>query len=160
MNEIEIGKNGNMQVKVEYDSGESEMHVQCVTKEVVMGRNRHYGYSVKIKPHEQFFQWLREQDAVLRSAASDRLLYTPFELIEYQNGDIQMYVPGKPANHPQGAVLDLSPSDERVKNLIVFAKKAGLIKTVDHPERWTPSATMTLQTWFNGDVFDTLEEEE
>ena len=74
-------------------------------------------------------------------------------MIEYQNGDIQMYVPGKPANHPQGAVLDLSPSDERVKNLIVFAKKAGLIKTVDHPERWTPSATMTI------DTFDILEEE-
>ena len=103
MNEIEIGKNGKMQVKVEYDSGETEMHVQCVTKEVVFGRNRHYGYAVKIKPDEQFFQWLREQDAVMRSAASDRLLYTPFELIEYQNGDIQMYVPGKPANHPQGA---------------------------------------------------------
>ena len=28
MNEIEIGKNGKMQVKVEYDTGETEMHVQ------------------------------------------------------------------------------------------------------------------------------------
>jgi len=47
----------------------------------------------------------------------------------------------------------LSPSDMYVEKLIVFAKKAGLIKTVEHPERWTPSATMTI------DTFDILEEE-
>jgi len=67
----------------------------------------------------------------LKSAASNTLAYTPFQIIRYSNKVPQLFIPGTPANHPNGAVLNLHPLSNGVKQLLSFAEKAGFIVDSD-----------------------------
>ena len=115
--------NERMQVKCNFDEG--RMHIQGVSGKVQQGRE--YGFAVKMRTTLPVSMWLREQPAVLESAASGELMYTPFQIYEYENKVCQMFVPGNSEfNHPQGLVLDLHPMSNQVQKLLRFAKAAGL----------------------------------
>mgnify|MGYP003137532524 FL=1 len=115
-----------MQVKCDYDDG--RMHIQGVSD--VVG-NRAYGCCVKIRTDVNVSMWLREQEPVLRSAASQELLYTPLTIYEYDNKVCQMFIPGSSCNHPNGAVLDMHPLSDGVSSLLKWAKVSGLIEKAE-----------------------------
>jgi hypothetical protein len=116
-----------LQVKCNYDNG--LMHVQGVSKTVNQGRE--YGFATKMRTTTEVSMWLKEQPPVLKSAASNTLAYTPFQIIRYSNKVPQLFIPGTPANHPNGAVLNLHPLSNGVKQLLSFAEKAGFIQDSD-----------------------------
>ena len=116
-----------LQVKCVYD--EEMMHVQGVSSTVQQGRE--YGFAEKVRTTMEVSMWLREQPAILKSGASGERLYTPFSIHRYENGVCQMYIPGTPGNHPQGAVLNLHPLSEGVKRLLNFASKAGFMQDTE-----------------------------
>ena len=112
-----------MQVKCDYDDG--RMHVQGVSD---IEDNRKYGHATKIRTDVNVSMWLREQDPVLNSAASQELLYTPFAIYEYDNQVCQMFIPGSPCNHENGAVLDMHPLSSGVASLLRWAKASDMIE--------------------------------
>jgi len=112
-----------MQVKCDYDDG--RMHVQGVSD---IEDNRKYGHATKIRTDVNVSMWLREQDPVLKSAASQELLYTPFAIYEYDNQVCQMFIPGSPCNHENGAVLDMHPLSSGVASLLRWAKASDMIQ--------------------------------
>lgn len=116
-----------LQVKCVYD--EEMMHIQGVSTSVQQGRE--YGFAEKIRTTMEVSMWLKEQPATLDSGASGERLYTPFTIYKYENGVCQMYIPGTPGNHPQGAVLNLHPLSEGIKRLLNFAGKAGFIQDAE-----------------------------
>ncbi len=116
-----------LQVKCNYDEG--VMHIQGVSKSVNQGRE--YGFATKVRTTTEVSMWLREQPAVNLSAASNTLAYTPFQIIRYTNKVPQIFIPGTPGNHPSGAVLNMHPLSVGVKNLLLFAEKAGFIEDSD-----------------------------
>jgi|19_taG_2_1085344.scaffolds.fasta_scaffold00432_11 hypothetical protein len=128
-----------MQVKCNYD--DELMHIQGVSGNTQMGRE--YGIAEKMRTTMEVSMWLREQPPVLKSAASGELLYTPFTIYRYANGVMQMFIPGTPANHPQGAMLGLHPLSEGVKRVLTFAKKAGFIQDTD-TDPYVPEETLNL----------------
>lgn len=130
-----------LQVKCNYD--DELMHIQGVSGKAQMGRE--YGIAEKVRTTLDVSLWLREQPPVLKSAASGELLYTPFTIYRYANGVMQMFVPGTPANHPQGAMLGLHPLSEGVKRVLTFAKKAGFIQDVDDAP-YVPKETLNLDS--------------
>jgi hypothetical protein len=112
-----------MQVKCDYDEG--RMHIQGVSD---VEDNRGYGHCVKIRTDVNVSMWLREQEPVLKSAASQELLYTPFTIYEYDNQVCQMFIPGSACNHPSGAVLDMHPLSSGVSSLLKWARASNLIE--------------------------------
>lgn len=116
-----------MQIKCKNDEG--RIHIQGVS--TVHQDERKYGMSVKMRCMEDTSMWLREQEPVLKSAASGTVMYIPFRIYRYTNKVCQMFIPGTPANHPSGAVLNVHPMSDQVKRLLTFAEKAGLIEDVD-----------------------------
>ena len=112
-----------MQVKCDYDEG--RMHIQGVSD---IEDNRKYGHATKIRTDVNVSMWLREQEPVLKSAASQELLYTPFTIYEYDNQVCQMFIPGSACNHPNGAVLDMHPLSNGVSSLLKWARASKLIE--------------------------------
>ena len=112
-----------MQVKCDYDEG--RMHIQGVSD---IEDNRKYGHATKIRTDVNVSMWLREQAPVLKSAASQELLYTPFTIYEYDNQVCQMFIPGSACNHPNGAVLDMHPLSNGVSSLLKWARASKLIE--------------------------------
>ena len=113
-----------LQVKCNYDEG--MMHIQGVSNDVNQGRE--YGFATKVRTTTEVSMWLRDQPAVMKSAASGTLAYTPFQIIRYSNKVPQIFIPGTPGNHPSGAVLNMHPLSAGIKNLLQFAEKAGFIE--------------------------------
>ena len=112
-----------MQVKCDYDEG--RMHIQGVSD---IEDNRKYGHATKIRTDVNVSMWLREQAPVLKSAASQELLYTPFTIYEYDNQVCQMFIPGSACNHANGAVLDMHPLSSGVSSLLKWARASKLIE--------------------------------
>ena len=112
-----------MQVKCDYDEG--RMHIQGVSD---IEDNRKYGHATKIRTDVNVSMWLREQEPVLKSAASQELLYTPFTIYEYDNQVCQMFIPGSACNHANGAVLDMHPLSSGVSSLLKWARASNLIE--------------------------------
>ena len=112
-----------MQVKCDYDEG--RMHIQGVSD---IEDNRKYGHATKIRTDVNVSMWLREQEPVLKSAASQELLYTPFTIYEYDNQVCQMFIPGSSCNHTNGAVLDMHPLSSGVSSLLKWARASKLIE--------------------------------
>lgn len=77
-------------------------------------------------------------------------MYIPFDVLRYDDGTYQMFIPGDEGNHPDGAMLDLQPLDQTVKAMIAFANEANLTVNMVGQNRWQP------QTVDN----DTTQEEE
>ena len=123
-----------MQVKCNYD--DEMMHIQGVSGKAQMGRE--YGIAEKVRTTMEVSMWLREQPPVLKSAASGELMYTPLSIYKYANGVCQMFIPGSPCNHPQGAILGLHPLSLGVQRILSFATKAGFVQEVDG-EPYVPS---------------------
>jgi hypothetical protein len=101
------------------------MHIQGVSD---IEDNRKYGHATKIRTDVNVSMWLREQAPVLKSAASQELLYTPFTIYEYDNQVCQMFIPGSACNHPNGAVLDMHPLSNGVSSLLKWARASKLIE--------------------------------
>ena len=116
-----------MQIKCKNDEG--RIHIQGVSSKYQDGRN--YGMSVKMRCMEDTSMWLREQEPVLKSAASGTVMYIPFRIYRYSNKGCQLFIPGTPSNHELGAVLNVHPMSDQVKRLLTFAEKAGLIEDVE-----------------------------
>jgi hypothetical protein len=116
-----------MQIKCNYE--DELVHIQCVSGKLQAGRK--YGFTVKMRTEPTVSMWLREQPPVLDSAASGTKMYTPFKIYRYANNVHQMYIPGTPANHPSGAVLDLHPSSENVMQLLDYATKVGFVENAE-----------------------------
>ena len=144
--EGETMMNERMQVKCNYDEG--RMHIQGTSKDVRHGRP--YGFAIKMRTADDVTQWLRTQVPTLKSAASGETMYIPFDVLRYDDGTYQMFIPGDEANHPDGAMLDLQPLDQTVKAMIAFANEANLTVNMVGQNRWQP------QTVDN----DTTQEEE
>tara|TARA_B100000287_G_scaffold304081_1_gene287238 strand:- start:1934 stop:2374 length:441 start_codon:yes stop_codon:yes gene_type:complete len=123
-----------LQVKCNYDEG--RMHIQGIHSGVKHGRP--YGFAIKMRTAKDVTQWLRTQTATLKSAASGEVMYTAFDLLRYEDGTYQMFIPGEGANRDDGAILDMQPMDETVKQLIAFADEANLTTNVVGEGRWTP----------------------
>lgn len=113
-----------LQVKCDNDDG--RMHIQGVSNKYQQGRE--YGFAVKVRTTSDVSMWLRQQEPVLKSAASGELMYTPFKVYQYDNNICQIFIPGSPCNHPQGAVLDMHPLSKQVEAILRFAKGAELIE--------------------------------
>tara|TARA_R110002074_G_C12476823_1_gene660614 strand:+ start:462 stop:869 length:408 start_codon:yes stop_codon:yes gene_type:complete len=126
MNEQE---NERMQVKCNYDIG--RLHIQGVSSTVERGRK--YGIALKMRAHDDVSLWLREQPAILESAASGELMYIPFDILRYEGEVYQMFIAGSKANHPEGAMLDLQMLDKPVQEMIEFATEAKMIIDVVGP---------------------------
>ena len=62
-----------MQIKCKNDEG--RIHIQGVSSVYQDGRK--YGMSVKMRCMEDTTMWLREQEPVLKSAASGTVMYIP-----------------------------------------------------------------------------------
>tara|TARA_R100001509_G_C4827943_1_gene202229 strand:+ start:224 stop:640 length:417 start_codon:yes stop_codon:yes gene_type:complete len=122
-----------MQVKCNFDTG--RLHIQGVSMTHQQGRR--YGMAIKMRTNPDVSAWLREQPAVLKSAASGELLYTPMKVYKYSDNTCQLFIPGSPANHPEGAVLDLNPKNKNVASLLRFAMEAGQIEEIEGG-RWMP----------------------
>lgn len=120
MNELEEER---LQVKCIYDIG--RLHIQGVSATVNHGRK--YGMAIKMRTVDDVSLWLREQPAILKSAASGELMYIPFDLLRYDDGSYQMFIKGSEANHPDGAMLDLQPLDQSIQKLITFATEANMV---------------------------------
>jgi hypothetical protein len=114
-----------LQIKCMNDEG--RVHIQGISKDVQMGRD--YGIAVKMRTTPAVSMWLNEQEACLKSAASDSVMYIPFRIYRYSNSVCQMFIPSTDiANHPNGAVMNLHPMSKSIQSLLVFADKAGLIE--------------------------------
>ncbi len=116
-----------MQIKCKYEEG--LVHIQCISAKLQAGRK--YGFTVKMRTDPAVSMWLREQPEVLDSAATGGTMYTPFRIYRYGNNVHQMYIPGTPANHPNGAVLDLHPSSDNVAQLLDYATKVGFVENAE-----------------------------
>ena len=122
-----------MQIKCNYDIG--RLHIQGVSGSVKHGRK--YGIALKMRTADDVSLWLREQPAILKSAASGELMYIPFDVLRYADGTHQMFIRGSESNHPEGAMLDLQPLDKPVQDMIVFATEANMVIDVIGP-RYVP----------------------
>jgi len=122
-----------MQIKCNYDIG--RLHIQGVSKNVKRGRK--YGIALKMRTADDVSLWLREQPAILKSAASGELMYIPFDVLRYADGVHQIFIKGSEANHPEGAMLDLQPLDQPIQQLIEFATEAEMVIDVVGP-RYVP----------------------
>lgn len=116
-----------MQIKCKNDDG--RIHIQGVSSSVTDGRK--YGMAVKMRVPADVTMWLNEQEPVLKSAASEGVMYTPFRIYRYSNKVCQLFIAGDSANHPNGAVLEMQPMSKGVSRLLAWAHKAGLIEDVE-----------------------------
>ena len=116
-----------MQVKCNYE--DELVHIQCVSGKLQAGRK--YGFTVKMRTDAAVSMWLREQPPSLASAATGGIMYIPFKIYRYGNNVHQMYIPGTPANHESGAVLDLHPSSDNVAQLLNYATKVGFVENAE-----------------------------
>ena len=120
-------KEKRMQMRVTYKT--EQMHMQGIDPDTVMGRE--YGTATELRANDVITGWLATQDPILRSAASNDLLYVPFTIAEYQhdgNEFYQMLIEGTPMNHPDGMCLDMSMDSPHVRHVISFAKASGLLQ--------------------------------
>ena len=115
-----------MQIKCNYEDG--LVHIQCISGKLQAGRK--YGFTVKMRTDMGVSMWLREQAPTLESAATGNVMYTPFSIYKYSNNVHQMYIPGTPANHESGAVLNLHPQSENVKALLDYVTQVGFVEEV------------------------------
>ena len=125
-----------MQIKCNYDIG--RLHIQGVSKNVKRGRK--YGIALKMRTADDVSLWLREQPAILKSAASGELMYIPFDVLRYADGVHQIFIKGSEANHPEGAMLDLQPLDQEIQRMIRFAEEANLVINIIGG-RYTPAGS-------------------
>ena len=136
----EVKMEESMQVKCNFDEG--RLHIQGVSGTYQQGRK--YGMAIKMRTNADVSAWLREQPPVLKSAASGEVMYTPFNIYRYKDNTCQLFIPGSPANHPEGAVLDLHPKNSNVRALLEFGIKSGLIVDME-TERWVPKDNVTQE---------------
>ena len=116
-----------MQIKCVNDEG--RLHIQGVSNTVTDERG--YGIAVKMRAPVDVTMWLGEQEPCLKSAASEGVMYIPFRIYRYTNKVCQVFIAGSPANHPNGAVMDVQPMSNQIKRLLTWADKAGLIEDID-----------------------------
>jgi hypothetical protein len=139
MTEATIEK--RIQVRCQYS--DNMIHVQGIGNPEPTGGNRKYGMATELRVPIELTNWLKGQEPTAKSPASGDQLYIPLRLVRYvvdsHTPCYQLFIEatapgGDPLNHPMGAVLDMQPLSQPVKDLIAFCEANEIqVDSTDEP---------------------------
>ena len=100
------------------------MHIQILGS---INVNREYGYASELRAPEAVIEWLAKQEPVLKSAASDTLLYVKAEVIKFSDKTNALLILGTPLNNASGCLLGVNPESPVVIQMFDYASQADQV---------------------------------
>lgn len=127
MNEQSNGNGIMERMQVRTKHTEHQMHIQILGS---INVNREYGYASELRAPPAVIEWLAEQPAVLKSAASDADYYILMDAVEFDDNTHALLIHGKPLNHEKGLLLGVHASPT-VTQVFDYAKQADKVIKMD-----------------------------
>ena len=114
---------------------EYQLHIQAIGP---FQSNRDYGWAGELRAPPSVVEWVGEQEATHKSAASPSVYYIPMDLLLFSDDTCAFLIHGDEKNHPKGLVMGVKPDNPAVKDLIDYALQIGCGLVMGHKPKDKP----------------------